>query len=114
MMKLSWLVAEKGWPNASKLQGMPNLYDALITLLREHWKNHNNAYPQCIELSPEDLQALNAERKLVNESMNFKLTPEWEKFFHGTPLRVADVSCVVDAEGQRIPIVVTVAATPES
>lgn len=84
---------------------MPNLYDALTTLLRDHWKQHDRAYPQCIELSANDLQSLNAQRQLVNDTMNFKLTPGWEESFHGTPLRLAAVSCLVDTHGQRIPVV---------
>ncbi|WP_284338067.1 hypothetical protein [Comamonas sp. NoAH] len=83
---------------------MPNLYEALIGLLREHWKSHNNAYPQRIELSANDFQALMAERKLVNDTMNFKLTPGWEQSFHGAVVQQADVSCMVDVNGQRIPV----------
>lgn len=83
---------------------MPNLYDALIAIVREHWKNHSNAYPQRIELSAADMKTLMDERKLVNESMNFKLTTGWEQSFHGTPVQVADVSCVVDVNGNRIPV----------
>lgn len=84
---------------------MPNLYDALIAILRDHWKTHNNAYPQRIELSASDRQRLLDERVLVNETMNFQLTPGWEAHFHGTPVQVADVSCVVDIHGVRIPVV---------
>lgn len=83
---------------------MPNLYDTLIAILREHWKTHDNAYPQRIELSQTDLQALLAERKLVNESMNFKLSVNWEQSFHGVPVQAANVSAVVDINGQYIPV----------
>lgn len=84
---------------------MPNLYDALIAILRDHWKTHNNAYPQRIELSARDMQVLLDERRLVNDSMNFKLTPGWETHFQGTPVQAAEVSCVVDIHGARIPVV---------
>ncbi|MGN1055982.1 MAG: hypothetical protein ACI4QS_04610 [Comamonas sp.] len=83
---------------------MPNLYDALVAALREHWKIHNNAYPQRIELTPEDLQALKQARQLVNQTMNFKLAPGWEESFHGTPVQAGNMSCLVDAQGQRIPV----------
>ena len=86
------------------LPAMPNLYDTLIAMLREHWKNHDNAYPQRIELSASDMQALHAERQLVNDSMNFKLLEGWKNSFHGTPLLLAEVSCMVDVNGQRIPV----------
>lgn len=83
---------------------MPNLYEALITMVRDHWKTYDNAYPQRIELSASDMQALLDERKLVNETMNFQLQPGWEQTFHGTPVQLADASCFVDVNGQRMPI----------
>lgn len=86
---------------------MSNLYEALIALLREHWKNHSNAYPQCFELSAGDMQSLMEERKLVNETMNFQLPEGWEHSFHGTPVVLADVSSMVDAQGVRTPVVLT-------
>ena len=89
---------------ASKLLAMPNLYEALIAMVRDHWKSHDNAYPQRIELNASDMQALLDERQLVNESMNFPLQPGWEHIFLGTPVQRADVSCVVDVNGQRLPI----------
>ena len=91
--------------NESKLGAMPNLYEALIAILREHWKNHDNAYPQRIELSSGDMQNLMDARKLVIETMNFTQTLGWERSFHGVPVQQADVSCVVDINGQRIPVV---------
>lgn len=90
---------------------MPNLYDTLIAILREHWKTHNNAYPQRIELSASDMQVLQAERVLVNENMNFKLNPGWEDSFHGTPVQLADVSCVIDLHGERIPVMLAATDT---
>jgi hypothetical protein len=83
---------------------MPNLYESLLALLREHWKTHNNAYPQRFELTASDLQALLQERSLVNETMNFKQVPGWEGHFHGTPVQAADVSCMVDVHGQHVPL----------
>ncbi|MGE8397955.1 MAG: hypothetical protein ACN6NT_10165 [Comamonas sp.] len=85
---------------------MPNLYDTLIEILRDHWKTHNNAYPQRIELSAHDMQVLSDERLLVNSSMNFKLPSGWETHFHGTPVQVADVSSVIDVNGERIPVII--------
>ncbi len=66
---------------------MPNLYEALIAMVRDHWKSHDNAYPQRIELNASDMQALLDERQLVNESMNFPLQPGWEHIFLGTPVQ---------------------------
>lgn len=89
---------------------MPNLYDTLIAIMRDHWKTHNNAYPQRIELSAGDMRALLDERQMVNDSMNFKLPPDWQADFHGVQVVAADVSCVVDLHGTRIPVAVAPAA----
>ena len=83
---------------------MSNIYESLTRLVREHWKNHQNAYPQCIELSAGDLQALNADRKLVNETMNFDLLPDWEQSFLGIPVQQAAISSMIDVNGQAIPV----------
>lgn len=90
---------------------MPNLYESLLALLREHWKNHDNAYPQRFELTASDLQALLHERRLVNDTMNFKQVPGWESHFHGTPVQAADMSCMVDINGQRVPVNMAVVET---
>ncbi|MBB2777255.1 UNVERIFIED_ORG: hypothetical protein HNP28_002578 [Comamonas terrigena] len=83
---------------------MPNLYDSLVEALRAHWKAHDNAYPSCIELTAADLQALNAERKLINDTMNFKQAYGWEDVFHGAKLQVGATSCLVLASGERVPV----------
>ena len=109
---------QQKWPwhggvrKASKLVAMPNLYEALIAMVRDHWKTHDNAYPQRIELSASDMQALLDERKLVNETMNFQLQPGWEQTFHGTPVQLADVSCMVDVNGQRLPVMLAGGTLP--
>ena len=83
---------------------MPNLYDSLVEALRVHWKAHDNAYPSCIELTAADLQALNAERKLINDTMNFKQAAGWEDVFHGAPLQVGAANGLVLASGERVPL----------
>ena len=85
---------------------MSDLYDALLAALRAHWQAHANTYPQCFELTPVDLQQLNAQRHLVNETMNFRQSPGWEHEFHGVPLRTADSNSTVTAAGERIPLVI--------
>ena len=87
---------------------MPNLYESLLALLREHWKTHSNAYPQRFELTESDLQALLQERQLVNETMNFKLVPGWESYFHGAPVQTGPISCMVDIHGEHIPLTMAV------
>ena len=83
---------------------MPDLYEVLTAIMRDHWKRHNNAYPQRIELSASDMQLLLDERVLVNQTMNYSPQPGWQDSFLGVPLQQADVSCVVDVAGERLPI----------
>ena len=89
------------WP---KLGFMANLYDSLVAALRAHWTAHGNTYPQHIELTAGDLQALNEERKLINDTMNFRQMPGWEQVFHGAQLQVGEVNCLVLASGERLPV----------
>ena len=89
------------------LHTMPNLYDALTQMLREYWKAHDGAYPQAIELMPQDLQALRTSRKLINESMNFQLDEDGGGEFLGVPLREGQMNCLVAGDGQRLPVQLT-------
>ena len=74
------------------------------TFLR-HWKAHNNAYPQAIELTDATWQQVNALRKLINDSMAFSLKPGWEHMLHGVPLeRGASLDAVRDMDGQHLPL----------
>lgn len=73
-------------------------------MLRDHWSLHQNAYPQRIELSPGDMQTLNTLRQLVNDSMNFRLKEGWEHSFHGVAVQLGETSCMVDVNGQRMPV----------
>lgn len=91
---------------------MTNLYDALIAILRDHWKTHDNAYPQRIELSASDMQALLEVRQLVNHNMNFKPQDGWETHLQGVPLQLGDVTCVVDVHGVPIPVLLGSAEAP--
>ena len=54
---------------------MADTYENIITAIHEHWKAHNNAYPQAIELTDATWQQVNALRKLINDSMAFSLKP---------------------------------------
>ncbi|MDH1675111.1 hypothetical protein [Comamonas aquatica] len=47
---------------------------------------------------------MNAERKLINDTMNFKQAEGWEDVFHGAKLQVGPTSCLVLASGERVPV----------
>lgn len=84
---------------------MANIYDSMVSLLREHWKAHSNAYPQRFELSANSFKALNEGRELVITNMNYKLRPGWESDFQGVPVVVAEGgNCMVDKDGVRVPL----------
>lgn len=84
---------------------MADTYENIITAIHEHWKAHDNAYPQAIELTDATWHEVNALRKLINDSMAFSLKPGWEKVLHGVPLESgASVDAVRDIDGQHLPL----------
>lgn len=84
---------------------MANIYDAMVSALREHWKAHDNAYPQRFELSQAEFTTLNETRKTVISTMNYGFRPGWEHDFLGVPVAVVDAgNCLVDKDGNRVPL----------
>ena len=84
---------------------MANIYDAMVTALRDHWKAYENAYPQCFELSWDAFNTLNETRKTVVSTMNYGFRPGWEHDFLGVPVSVVDAgNCLVDKDGNRVPL----------
>jgi hypothetical protein len=84
---------------------MANIYDSMVSALREHWKANDNAYPQRFELTQVTLDALVAARKLVNETMNFKKYPGWEQEFLGVPVVLStEGDAMIDKDGTRVPL----------
>lgn len=84
---------------------MTNIYDAMVAALRDHWKAHDNAYPQRFELTQDAFNALNETRKTVIATMNFTFRPGWENDFLGVPVAVSGAgSCMVDKDGNQVPL----------
>jgi hypothetical protein len=84
---------------------MSNIYDSMVSALREHWKANDNAYPQRFELTQVTLEALAATRKLVNDTMNFKKYPDWEQEFLGVPVVLsAEGDAMIAKDGTRVPL----------
>lgn len=84
---------------------MSDIYENLVQAMRAHWKLHNNANPQQLALTPASWQALNDTRALVNESMGFTLSANWQQEFQGVPLvHSDDVDAMVDVLGERKPL----------
>ena len=88
-----------------RLAFMANIYDSMVSALREHWKANDNAYPQRFELTQVTLEALVAARKLVNDTMNFKKYPDWEQEFLGVPVVLStEGDAMIDKDGTRVPL----------
>lgn len=84
---------------------MSDTYEQIITAIHAHWKAHDNAYPQAIQLTDTAWRELNAVRRLVNDSMAFTLQPGWEQSLHGVRIeRSPDTNAVLAVDGQRLPL----------
>jgi hypothetical protein len=84
---------------------MENIYDSMISAVREHWKANNNAYPQRFELTQSTLDGLLADRRLVNETMNYPLNLKngYEKEFLGVPVTVSsEGNALIALDGTRV------------
>ena len=86
---------------------MENIYDSMIGALREHWNANKNAYPQRFELTQSTFDGLLADRRLVNETMNYPLNLKngYEKEFLGVPVAVSpEGNAMVALDGTRVPL----------
>ena len=43
---------------------MPNIYDALVRVIADHWKAHDSQYPQKIILTPAQFDSLGEYRRI--------------------------------------------------
>lgn len=84
---------------------MANLYESMTGALREHWKTHNNAYPQRFELTASAHAALVENRELVVKSMNYSNRSALGEDFLGVPIVVSDAGNVMVAvDGSVVPL----------
>jgi hypothetical protein len=82
---------------------MSSLYESMTGALREHWKTHNNAYPQRFELTASAHSALVENRELVVKTMNYSNRSALGEDFLGVPVVVSDAGNVmVAADGTRV------------
>lgn len=84
---------------------MTNIYDSMIGALREHWKANKNAYPQRFELTQSTFDGLLADRRLVNETMNYPLNLKngYEKEFLGVPVVASpEGNALIALDGTRV------------
>ena len=84
---------------------MANIYDSMVSALREHWKANDNAYPQRFELTQVTLDALVETRRIVNDTMNFKKGAGWEGEFLGVPVVLStEGDAMIAKDGARVPL----------
>lgn len=84
---------------------MANLYESMTGALREHWKTHNNAYPQRFELTASAHAALVENRELVVTTMNYSNRSALGEDFLGVPVVVSDAGNVMVAvDGSVVPL----------
>ena len=82
---------------------MSSLYESMTGALREHWKTHNNAYPQRFELTASAHASLVETRELVVTTMNYSNRSALGEDFLGVPIVVSDAGNVmVAADGGRV------------
>ena len=84
---------------------MTDMYDTMVAALREHWKAHDNAYPQRFELTQSTWDALVEQRTLVNKTMNFNQRTALGEDFLGVPMVVSNEgNALVAVDGTRVPL----------
>ena len=84
---------------------MANLYESMTGALREHWKTHNNTYPQRFELTASAHAALVENRELVVTTMNYSNRSALGEDFLGVPIVVSDAGNVMVAvDGSVVPL----------
>jgi hypothetical protein len=68
---------------------MSKIYEAVIVAIRDHWKNHDNQYPQKILLTSAQHRELLDHRRAGSVALNDDSKPEPDVFM-GTALGVDD------------------------
>jgi len=84
---------------------MSNIYETLVTAIREHWKAHGQQYPQKILLTSRQHRELLDQRRTGRIALGSGGEPESDRFL-GAQLEVDDTTqgAVVAADGSRSPL----------
>ena len=65
--------------------GMPNIYESLVRVIADHWKAHDNKYPQKIILTPAQFDSLGEYRRTGRLALNDDKAADGTNFL-GVPL----------------------------
>lgn len=82
-----------------------NLYDSMISALREHWKANENSYPQCFELTEIALDDFRSYRAMLKKSIGLRpLAGKDFNEFLGVKLVVGESNAMIAKDGLRVPL----------
>ncbi len=80
------------------------LYDTMVSAIRAHWSQHDNAYPQCIELDAASLKDFIETRKVVRKGLGSPPSTEAVPTLLGVKLVPGDTNALIAKDGTRVPL----------
>lgn len=82
-----------------------SLFNTMVNAIRAHWSEHNNSYPQCIELDAASLKDFIETRKVVRKGLGSPPSTEAVPTLLGVKLVLGDSNALVAKDGARVPLV---------
>ncbi|MGF6211819.1 hypothetical protein ABIE32_001685 [Comamonas sp. 4034] len=76
----------------------------MVSAIRAHWAQHDNAYPQCIELDPVSMKEFVETREVVRKGLAGRELPEGQQELLGVKLVVGESNALVAKDGTRVPL----------
>lgn len=76
----------------------------MVSAIRAHWAQHDNAYPQCIELDPVSMKEFVETREVVRKGLAAKALPEGQQELLGVKLVVGESNALIGKDGTRVQI----------
>ena len=85
---------------------MSNIYELAVAAIRDHWKKHDNQYPQKLVMSTAQHQSLMGQRKLGQIGIGTSNELPTDNFM-GTPIEIDDSvpASVVAVDGTVSPLI---------
>lgn len=81
-----------------------SLFNTLVNAIRAHWSEHNNAYPQCIELDAASLKDFIETRNIVRKGLGSPPSTEALPTLLGVKLVLGDSNALISKDGTRVPL----------
>ena len=80
------------------------LFDSMTNAIRAHWSQHDNAYPQCIELDGVSLKDFIETRNIVRKGLGSPPSTEAVPTLLGVKLVLGDSNALIAKDGTRVPL----------